>query len=157
MTSNYLKGRSLGQDRIRIIVSGQIWKYIEINSTFSSCYGKNGVWTFSHCLIMVRSQNWPDLRPSRLKLRDNALCRYWCLYQLLKVSYWYIKNCGHGAIKNIFWGRVTWPGLRWPWAEIFWKGAKLMYEKVCQKRVFHYSRKTRWCRQNNSQPHHHHH
>ena len=70
MTSNYLKGRSLGQDRIRIIVSGQIWKYIEINSTFSSCYGKNGVWTFSHCLIMVRSQNWPDLRSPRSKFRD---------------------------------------------------------------------------------------
>ena len=35
MTSNDLKERSLGHDRIRVIEDGLIYDYVEINSTFS--------------------------------------------------------------------------------------------------------------------------
>ena len=33
-------------------------------------FRKNGIWAFSHCLIMVMSQNWPDLRSPKSKSWD---------------------------------------------------------------------------------------
>ena len=46
---------------------------------------------------------------------------------------WFLKNCSHSAITNIFGGVVTWPDLRWPCAEIFRQGTERMRKKVFQK------------------------
>ena len=83
---------------------------------------------------LARVKNWLEIKIPRY-----TFYRYGCPYQLLKVSYWYLKNCSHGEILNIFVGRFTWPDLvTWPEMTFgwnFWKGAKLMYEKVGKKQL----------------------
>ena len=59
--------------------------------------------------------------------------RHWCLYQLLEVSYWSLKNCSHGTITIFFFRQGTWPDLMtWPEMNVartrwchFWTKKKL--------------------------------
>ena len=80
----------------------------------------------------VSELTWPQV--TELKIPRYISCKYWCPHQILKVSYWYLKNCSYSEILNIFevgsLDLTWWPDLKWPRAEISWKGAKLMYEKV---------------------------
>ena len=58
MTSNNLKEESLGPNCTWFIESGPMQEYLEIYNKFPLVLStKNGIWTFSHYVIMVRSQN----------------------------------------------------------------------------------------------------
>ena len=66
----------------------------------------------SHCLIMGRWHNWPDLRSLKLKIwNEGYVGRYWWSHDILKASCWYLKNCGYCSITSFLEGGVTWPDL----------------------------------------------
>ena len=72
-------------------------------------------------------------------------CSQWVHSKIFQLLFRSVKTA---IIPNIFWGRVTWPDLvTWPEMTLgcfFWKGAKLIYEKVC---------KNSWCGENDPPPH----
>ena len=54
---------------------------------------------------LVRKLTWPEV--TEIKIPRYTFCRYWCPYQLLKVSCWSTENYSHIAIANSFGGWVT--------------------------------------------------
>ena len=76
---------------------------------------KGGIWFFSHCLIpngSVTKLTWPLV--NGIKNPRYTFYSYWWSNDILKVSYWSLKNRSYNAITSFFGGRVTWPDLRWP-------------------------------------------
>ena len=96
-------------------VAQYLQEYLEINSTFPLVPSKK-----RHLNIFplpyngqVQEMSWPQV--TDIEIPRYTFYRYWCRYQLMKVSYWCLKNCSHGVIINIFRGRVTLPDLAtWP-------------------------------------------
>ena len=97
---------------------------------------------------------WPQV--TEIEITRYTFCRYWCLYQIPKVWYWYLKNCSHSQILNIFWGRFTWPDLvTWPEKTFGWnflEGCEINVWEGIQETARRNSRKTSWCGQNNHPP-----
>ena len=67
-----------------------------------STFGKNGIWTFPHCPIMVRFQNWPNLRSPKSKFREIHFVGTDTLINSRKFHIGASKNCSHSEILNIF-------------------------------------------------------
>ena len=113
------KEGSLGQNSIWFIESGLMRKLWDTKHAPTRTFGINGIWKFSHYLMMVNSQNWLDPRIPKLKFLDICFVCVECWYpdQLQKIdSKWFIKNCSHGATKKIFGDRVTtWPEMTSDW------------------------------------------
>ena len=90
----------------------------------------------------VSEMTWPQV--IEIKIPRCKFCVYWCLYQLLKVSYWYLKNCSHSEVLNIFWVRVTSPDLvTWPEMTLGWN-----FLEGCEIDVWKNMQKNTWCGQN---------
>ena len=70
MTSNDPKERSLGRTYIWIIEIDLAQDNLELVTMIPLALSDKSFWTFCHSLIMVRSQNWPDLRAPKSKFRD---------------------------------------------------------------------------------------
>ena len=82
---------------------------------------------FLHWLIMVRSQNWPDLKSPIAKFRDICF-----IYKSLKVSRWSLIRCSYYEHSNLFWGEVNWCDLlTWSWVTLVSN-----FHKMCGKDVW---------------------
>ena len=73
-------------------------------------FGIKIIWTFSHHLIMARSQNWPDLKPPKSKFRDKSFVGTYALINSWKLHVNLLKTVATTQ-SQIFGSRVTRHGL----------------------------------------------
>ena len=71
MTSNDLEAEVIGS---KLCMGHQKRRVIRISWDYGDArtriYGMEGIWIFSHCLIMAEVTTWPDLRSRKSKFRD---------------------------------------------------------------------------------------
>ena len=119
-------------------------RYHVLTRTFGE---KNNIWTFSHRLIMVRPQTWPDLRSLKSKFRGMRFAGTDSFINSRKFHIDILKTMSRRN-KKYFWGRVTWSDLvAWPEMALVWN-----FLEGCEIQVWKVMQKTRWCGQNYPPP-----